>query len=89
MSVRRRLDHRDGAAGLAFFVFGIGFAVLALNYPLGTTMRMGPGYFPVVLGLILAGLGLVVGLGAFRSQSVADQGAGNASSRSRNCGRHC
>lgn len=79
MSVRRRLDHRDGAAGAAFFVFGIAFAVVALNYPLGTTMRMGPGYFPVVLGLILAGLGVIVGLGAYRRHSVAEQAAGSTS----------
>jgi hypothetical protein len=48
-------------AGLMFIGFGIGFAVIALtNYQMGTSVRMGPAYFPVVLGGLLAVLGFAI-----------------------------
>src|SRR5690606_7266996 len=43
------------------------FALGALRLDLGTAFQMGPGYFPLVLALIMAGLGLVVMFGAFRT----------------------
>ena len=49
---------RDLLAGLLFFAFGLAFFFLAQNYQLGSARRMGPGYFPVVLSLILIGIGL-------------------------------
>jgi hypothetical protein len=46
-------NNRDFLAGLLFMVLG-GLAVaLARDFPMGTTMRMGPGYFPTALGIIL------------------------------------
>jgi hypothetical protein len=51
---------RDFWSGLIFIAFGLGFAWLARNYPMGTMRRMGPGMFPFALGLILAGLGAIV-----------------------------
>jgi hypothetical protein len=55
---------KDILAGLVFAAFGLAFAVSATAYPIGTTVRMGPGYFPLVLGglLVLLG-GLVVAKG--------------------------
>jgi hypothetical protein len=52
---------RDFWAGVMFIAFG-GFAVIVaqMNYQMGTAVRMGPGYFPTVLGGILAALGLFV-----------------------------
>ena len=47
-------------AGLMFIGFGIGFAVIAQNYQMGTAVRMGPAYFPTVLGGLLALLGLAI-----------------------------
>ena len=41
-------------------VVGIAFAVAATQYQLGSALRMGPGYLPLVLGAVLAGLGLVI-----------------------------
>ena len=32
----------------------------AFNYPRGTLLRMGPGYFPTVLGLLMIGLGTIL-----------------------------
>jgi Tripartite tricarboxylate transporter TctB family len=50
----------DILAGLIFVVFGLAFAITSLSYELGTPLRMGPGYFPLVLGGILVALGLLI-----------------------------
>jgi len=49
---------KDFWAGLMFIGFGVGFAVVAQNYQMGTSVRMGPAYFPTMLGGILAIIGL-------------------------------
>jgi hypothetical protein len=52
---------KDFWAGLMFVAFGGGMATIAvLNYQMGSAVRMGPAYFPVVLGSILAILGLIL-----------------------------
>lgn len=52
---------RNFWAGLMFLAFGLFFAVWAVtNYQMGTAVRMGPAYFPAVLGGLLTFLGLVV-----------------------------
>jgi putative tricarboxylic transport membrane protein len=50
---------RDFFAGLLFLFFGALALYLALDYPMGSAMRMGPGYFPVILGGLLSVLGLL------------------------------
>jgi hypothetical protein len=56
---------RDFWAGLMFLVTGLFFAVWAIAfYQMGTAVRMGPAYFPTVLGGLLAFLGLVVLVGS-------------------------
>jgi hypothetical protein len=45
--------------GLAFFGVGSTWAVLAASYPIGTASRMGPGYFPLVLAVLLGAIGLI------------------------------
>ncbi|MGP1664418.1 MAG: tripartite tricarboxylate transporter TctB family protein, partial [Rhodanobacter sp.] len=47
----------DFWAGLIFIGFGLGFVLTASNYSMGSAARMGPGYFPTVLGGLLALLG--------------------------------
>jgi hypothetical protein len=56
---------KDFWAGLMFMGFGLGFLMVARSYRMGTAIRMGPGYFPSVLGGMLAVLGLVVFAGSF------------------------
>jgi hypothetical protein len=51
---------RDFWAGVMFIAFGIAAMVIARDYPFGSAARMGPGYFPTVLGGILAAIGAVV-----------------------------
>ena len=44
---------KDLLSGLLFLVIGLAAIVVARDYPFGTAMRMGSGYFPIVLGGIL------------------------------------
>jgi hypothetical protein len=53
-------NFKDFYTGLLFIVFGGGFMWGASRYDLGTAARMGAGYFPLILGGILAFLGIVV-----------------------------
>src|ERR1044072_3893514 len=43
-----------------FMAFGILAAVVARNYPMGSALRMGPGYFPTYLGGIMIVIGAVM-----------------------------
>ncbi len=53
-------SQKDFYSGLMFTVVGAAFAVGAVDYSVGTAARMGPGYFPLILGVLLSLLGLVV-----------------------------
>ena len=55
---------KDFWAGLMFIAFGLAFAIVAQNYQMGTAVRMGPAYFPTMLGGLLAVLGLVILVGS-------------------------
>jgi hypothetical protein len=57
---------RDFLAGLLFVAFGIAAVVIGSRYTLGTAARMGPGYFPRILGILLITLGAVLALRALR-----------------------
>ena len=48
----------DFLAGLLFILIGGLAIVIARNYPMGSAMRMGPGYFPTVLGGLLCLFGI-------------------------------
>ncbi len=50
---------RDFWAGVIFVAVGIAAIVFGRNHPMGTAMRMGPAYFPTVLGGLLTLIGLV------------------------------
>ena len=50
-------SQKDFFSGLMFAIIGGGFARGATNYSIGTGARMGPGYFPMLLGILLAILG--------------------------------
>jgi Tripartite tricarboxylate transporter TctB family len=58
----RLSNNKDLWAGAMLIATGAATMIIARNYAFGTTLRMGPGYFPTVLGgiLILFGLYLVV-----------------------------
>ena len=53
-------SQKDFFSGLTFMIVGGAFAWGATTYTVGTGARMGPGYFPLMLGILLALLGAVV-----------------------------
>jgi hypothetical protein len=61
-------SQKDFFSGLMFMGVGLAFAIGAYTYGMGDGARMGPGYFPRMLGIILAILGAVV---TFKSLTVA------------------
>ncbi|MFM2036156.1 MAG: hypothetical protein RL459_1421 [Pseudomonadota bacterium] len=60
-------SQKDFYSGLMFLVVGVAFAWGASSYSIGTGARMGPGYFPLILGILLAILGVVI---AFKALTV-------------------
>jgi hypothetical protein len=53
-------SQKDFFSGLMFGVVGIAFAWGATNYTVGSAARMGPGYFPLLLGVILVIFGSII-----------------------------
>jgi Tripartite tricarboxylate transporter TctB family len=53
-------SQKDFFSGLMFTLVGAGFAWGATSYNVGTGARMGPGYFPLLLGIFLAVLGAFI-----------------------------
>ena len=60
---------RDFLAGLLFMSFGAAALLMSQPYAIGTAARMGPGYFPRALGLLLVVLGAALSLRGFRASS--------------------
>lgn len=56
----------DVLAGALFLLAGVGVFTVAGQYPVGDAARMGPGYFPRLLGGLLAVIGLAVLAGSLR-----------------------
>ena len=53
-------SQKDFFSGLMFMGVGVAFAWGATTYSIGTGARMGPGYFPLLLGVLMAILGAVI-----------------------------
>jgi hypothetical protein len=53
-------NQKDFGAGVMFMVVGVAFAWGATSYNIGEAARMGPGYFPLVLGALMALLGAFI-----------------------------
>jgi len=51
---------RDYYAGGLMLLLGVGSALQGTSYKFGTLARMGPGFMPVVLGVVLALLGILI-----------------------------
>jgi hypothetical protein len=79
--MERRGEIKKIITGGIFFAFGAAGAVMSLGYSLGTPTKVGPGGFPLILSVILAGLGLANivnglrtpyegGLGSWRARSI-------------------
>ena len=53
-------SQKDFFSGLMFVGVGVAFAWGATKYSIGTGARMGPGYFPLMLGVLMAIIGAVI-----------------------------
>jgi hypothetical protein len=60
------IDPVNGICAALFIAFGAFFGINALGLDIGTTFRMGPGYFPLVLSGLLVLLGVVIMVQAMR-----------------------
>lgn len=61
------INKADFTAGVLFILFGAVFGLTALDLEMGTTLRMGPGYFPMVLAVVLTLLGIGIVISSFGS----------------------
>ena len=62
-------NQKDFWSAVMFVTFGVLFIVWSTEYQFGTTQRMGPGYFPTVLGILLVVLGILVGLPSVKADA--------------------
>lgn len=60
-------DRRDAAAGAIFIALGALFALGTRELDMGTPLRMGPGFFPLLLAVLLMLLGATITIKAFVS----------------------
>lgn len=60
-------SQKDFFSGVLFTTVGMAFAVGATHFTVGEAARMGPGYFPLMLGILLAILGTTITLKSFKT----------------------
>jgi hypothetical protein len=65
-------NQRDFGAGVMYMVIGLFFTVVATQYPMGTAAKMGPGYFPFFLGILMTLLGLLVLVKSLRATAAIE-----------------
>jgi hypothetical protein len=66
-------SQKDVAAGLIYVLAGAGFSLGALNYKLGDPARMGPGWFPFWIGILLVAVGIATAAGGLRATAPEDK----------------
>ncbi|MGF6372900.1 hypothetical protein OKW40_005716 [Paraburkholderia sp. RAU6.4a] len=62
---------RDYYGGVLMLLIGAGVVFKGLGYQVGSLTHMGPGYFPVAVGLVLAAMGVLIAMGARRQAPAA------------------
>jgi uncharacterized membrane protein YcjF (UPF0283 family) len=73
------INTKDAAAGALFILFGLGFGMNAyFALDLGTSFRMGPGYFPLLLSGALVVIGLAI---LIRAIGIPDEAWGHVAWR--------
>jgi hypothetical protein len=56
---------RDFWTGLLYIFFGASAMIIARDYNMGTAVRMGPAFFPTILGAVLAVIGAIAVIRSF------------------------
>ncbi len=67
-------DNQDFWSGVMLVAIGAAALIIGRNYPFGTSLRMGPGYFPAVLSSVLCVFGLILMAKSFRSTDRVEAG---------------
>ena len=65
---------KDLLTGAVFTGFGLAFAITSTTYEVGSPLRMGPGFFPLVLGGLLVLLGVLIAVTGLVAGSGAEIG---------------
>lgn len=74
MTARWRIrNQKDFGAGCIFVLAGAGFAIGAMGYRVGDAARMGPGWFPLWIGVLLVLIGLVTAISSLRANASPEQ----------------
>lgn len=63
-------SQEDFWSGLMFIGFGVAAIIISRDYPMGSASRMGPGYFPTMIGAMLIVIGAIIAAISFRTQGV-------------------
>ena len=63
-------SQKDFFSGLMFMGVGVAFAWGATSYTVGTGARMGPGYFPLMLGIVMTLIGALITFFALTVQTM-------------------
>lgn len=66
-------SQKDFASGLMFVALGAAFSYIATTYNMGTSAKMGPGFFPFWLGLLLATLGAIITMASMSGKASIDK----------------
>ena len=66
-------NNKDVLAGVLLVFVGVLAVVVARGYPMGSAMRMGPGYFPTILGGVLCLFGVYLLVRGIRTTRPASQ----------------
>jgi hypothetical protein len=66
-------NQKDLAAGVLYVLFGATFSLGALQYKLGDPSRMGPGWFPFWVGVLLVIVGAFTALGGLRVSATPEK----------------
>ncbi|HEY6828238.1 MAG TPA: tripartite tricarboxylate transporter TctB family protein [Gemmatimonadaceae bacterium] len=67
--MQRLRNPKDFCAGALFVAIGVATILLSTRYALGTAARMGPGYFPRMLGILLIVLGALLAARGLKSSA--------------------
>ena len=63
---------KDYFAGALMVLIGVGAVLEARHYSIGTLFHMGPGFFPIILGVTMTGIGLLIAGVAATAQPADD-----------------
>jgi hypothetical protein len=65
-------NQKDVAAGALYVAFGAAFSLGALHYKLGDAARMGPGWFPFWIGILLVAVGVATAAGGLNPSAAPE-----------------